>query len=580
MRKFFICTFTLLLIIAVSGQSNFVQLKNDIENKVIYAKYREALTQINTVRANFPKQQQTELDVLKVECLNNLNLNDEALALSQNILVRKGLSPELKLRTHLERALIFENGLNQLNCRKELDAAEEIFNKNPKLKANYYTYFLIRKGSYFRVFGDYKLALRLAVQAEEYAESVNDQKNGAALNMFLGFANYTDRDKVLPYFEKALRLYKSYDHYNGTAAMYNNISDFLLKDGEVSIAKKYNDSAVALEPKVEIFYVIANIYLLKSRIEERENHYEKALESYKVATEWMDKESEAQRMTKVQELDLMYNYETDQLREQKLTGSMRNTRKWNSLLIVSTLLLIFSMVILLYFFKVVSKSKERIRIQNESISEKNSALKKNVDDKEFLVRELNHRVKNNLSVILSLIGFQRDECQSEQYKWKFEQLYTRVNAIALAHHLFSYNINNFDNSTVDIREYSRKIIEPHKASSNFPLTVEMDVDDFRMPVDQGLSYGLLLNELLTNSLKHAIPPQSQILKISLSVKERKGIAEIEYQDNGSIFGKKAPNKSLGTLIIDAMVDQLGGKCERLHSLYRVRFSVDGKPLPK
>lgn len=104
------------------------------------------------------------------------------------------------------------------------------------------------------------------------------------------------------------------------------------------------------------------------------------------------------------------------------------------------------------------------------------------------------------------------------------------------------------------------------------------MDPLNLPVDQALSYGLLLNELLTNSLKHAVPPEDQILKISLRVKIRNGIADVEYQDNGRIFGKKAPNKSLGHVIIDAMVEQLGGKCERRHSLYRVQFSVDGKAL--
>jgi len=578
MRKFFICTITLLLCLSVSGQSNFSQLKKTVETEALYANHREALRLINSNRAKLSMEQQTELDVLKLECLNALGLHEESFALSQTILVRPRLTPEQEVRIRMQRALVYETGLNQLNCRRELQDAEEIFLKNSDLKTSFFPYFLMRKSSYFRTFGDDKLALKLDMQAEQYAESVTDRKNGAALNMFLGFENYSDPDTALPYFLKAVRLYKSYRHHNGVANMYNKLSNFYLKSGEISTAKQYNDSAVALGSKVESFDTMSEIYRLKSRIEEKQKKYGESLQSYKVAALWTDRENEAQRLTKVQERDLMYHYETNQLRAQKLTLSVRNTRKWNSFLVVGTLLLVFSMLILLYFFKLVSKSKERIRIQNESISDKNAALEKNVQEKEFLVRELNHRVKNNLSVILSLIGFERDECESEQYKRKFEHLHTRVKTISLAHHLFSYNINNFDNSTIEIREYSGKIIEPHKAGCNFPLIVETDIDPFNLPVDQALSYGLLLNELLTNSLKHAVPPEDQILKISLRVKVRNGIAEVEYQDNGRAFGKKAPNKSLGRLIIDAMVEQLGGKCERRHSLYRVQFSVDGKPL--
>lgn len=571
MTKIYLC-FLLFLSLTVPAQDSFGALKDKIEQEILYSQYRQALDLINNRPDDLLKAQQAELDVLKVRCLNNLDLIDEAFALSQNILSQKDLPPVLRMRTHMQRALIYEIGLNKSSCKKELDIAEAILNKNPSLKPSYYTYFLIRKASFYRQFGDHKKALQVAVQAEKYAEKVNDQKNGAALNMFMAYASYDEPEKALNHFGKAIQIYKNHRNYSGTAEMFNNVSRFYFDRNQTDLARKYVDSAIALESNVEISYIIADSYRLKSQIAERQNRFEEALADFKTAFEWTEKETLEQRDTKVQELDLMYDFEADKLREQEMSSSIKSTKRWNSMLAICTILLVFFMLVLLRVVMLLSRSKARIKVQNASISEKNAVLKKNVEEKEFLVRELNHRVKNNLAVILSLVGFQRDETEIQVYKRKFEQLYSRINTIKLAHHLFSYNVDNFDRRSVEINAYSDKIIELHKAGATQPLLVETQVDEFHLPVDLALSYGLLLNELLTNTLKHAVPDEGNTLEIVLKVQQIDGTAEVEYSDNGKQFVKNgSDSSSLGKFIIDAMVEQLGGKCDRNQSRYKIIF---------
>lgn len=574
MLKSYACFFLLSLITVVRAHDNFSVLKSEVEKKVLYSQYREALNLTNKHRDDYPNHQQTELDVLKLECLNKLNLVDEAFALSQNILSENRLSPELKLRTHLQRALIYELGLNLSSCKKEVDLAEQILNQNPKLKPENYTYFLIRKASFYNQSGDKQKAMQFAMYADTFAENNKDQKNGAMLNMLLGHAWSKEPEKALSYFEKAVRLFKNHNNHGGAAGMYNIISRFYLERNEIELARKYVDSAVAKQSRTEIYHIVADSYQIRSIINERQNNYPQALKDFKTAMEWTEKDNKAHRDTKVQELDLMYDFETNKLHEKEMASSIKSTKRWNTMLAFCTILLVIFMIVLLRVVRLLSRSKARIKVQNQSISEKNAVLKKNIDEKEFLVRELNHRVKNNLAVILSLVGFQRDETRDVVYKNKFEQLYARINTIALAHQLFTYNVDNFDHTSVEVTQYSGKIIDLHKAGSTQALQVMTEFDEFQMPVDQGLSYGLLLNELLTNSMKHAVPSDGEMLKIFLKVQLKDHNAEVEYSDNGRLFTTKDRQSSLGTFIIDAMIEQLRGNCKREGSHYTITFPLD------
>lgn len=313
---------------------------------------------------------------------------------------------------------------------------------------------------------------------------------------------------------------------------------------------------------------------------ERDKIYIASVANRKIPSEYSAAVKTGQSETNAREDDLLYTSEKINLREKELEDIMITAKRWNSLLFVLSSLLVIFVLLLLYSLRLLSKNKKKIELQKQSIFAKNAVLKRNVQEKEFLVRELNHRVKNNLAVILSLVGFQKDETHDPLYKHKFEQLYSRINTISLGHNLFSYHVNSFDKSTVEIKAYSQKIFESHKAGFPSELKIETDLQQVHLPVDKGLSYGLLLNELLTNSLKHAVPAEGQPLKISLIIKENNGTAEMRYCDNGLFFGNSDDSNSLGHFIIDAMVQQLDGSFEREQSCYHIVFSLAVQASPE
>lgn len=228
-------------------------------------------------------------------------------------------------------------------------------------------------------------------------------------------------------------------------------------------------------------------------------------------------------------------------------------------------------MVLIGFIWFILKSKKRIEVQKKEISDNNNALQRNLEEKQFLVQELNHRVKNNLAVILSLIDFQKDQADSSEYKNRFEDLHQRIKTIMIAHELYSYSVNHNDNALIEVESYTNRIFETHQNSSQRVIDYKIDIENSALKVDKALPFGLILNELITNSIKHA-KTESLILDLKLNLIDDK--IELSYSDNGTNFDFENKKDSLGLLIIEGMVKQLKGNYTRDNANYKITFPND------
>lgn len=567
-------SFLLLLIGSVLfGQTKFTEQKKHIEEKMQNSDYKSVIEMINSIRHQLTDTEKNDLDVIKLDALVNLELHDEAFLLSQELLSKKTLTPEQKVNTHIQRELIFEIHNKPKKCKEELDKAEEIFNKYPEIKPKNYTNFLIRKSSYFRVNNYREIAFKIAKEAEKYAYQVGDKKYISVIELIIGFG-YRDKDpkKMLFHLEKALYEYQKIKNYNGVLAVYNNIGNYYLKEKEYSKAKIYIDSGTAISSKSVIDYLKSEHFMLKSKIFENLKMPDSALHYYKIYAEWTQKAITEGKDIKISELNNQFLLETEKLQKKQLEANIKAEKNRNLTLTMFTIILGVLLVTLAILYWILKKRNAKIERQRQNIAEQNKALAKNLDQKQFLVKELNHRVKNNLSVILSLIDFQKDETENESDKNKFDRLHQRINTILLAHELYSYNINQNDTSRIEMKDYTNKIFEAHKASFDQELQYTNNTENHLMQVDKALPIGLMLNELITNSLKHA-KTDNEILKLFFKIKKIDKKIEIEYYDNGTEF-KKVNKNSLGIFIIEGMIKQLGGSYERIKSHYKISFPYE------
>lgn len=545
------------------GQESYQSLERNLDNKIRSSNYSSALELINKNREHYNNSEKVNFDVSKVKILTELGLYDEAFKLSQNLIDSK-LTPEQQLKIHIERELIFEINGDDKACKKEIDKAEQLLIKHPQLKPENYTHFLIRKSSYYRVNGHREIAFKIANEAKKYALLVNDQFYLPDVELILGLGNRSNPEKRLEHFQRALYLYKKLNHNEAINSMYNNIAVFYTSQKDYKTANIYADSAIANSSRSNVLNYKGDIFQQKSEIMEKLGQSDSALHYYKIASDFYQKYNNEQRDLKVKELGIQYDFEKEQSEKKQLQKNINNTRKLNITLFISIL-------VLSLFLWLILKNKKKIEVQKQKISENNDALKLNLEEKQFLVQELNHRVKNNLAVTLSLINLQKDQAENTDYKHRFEDLHQRIKTIMMAHELYSYNVNHNDNALIEVHDYISKIFEAQHQSSNRNFIYNIDIKSISLKVDKALPFGLIINELITNSIKHA-DSESLILDLTLNLINEN--IEVNYSDNGTVFNFDPEKESLGIFIIEGMIKQLRGTYTRENSNYKITFHND------
>ena len=175
--------------------------------------------------------------------------------------------------------------------------------------------------------------------------------------------------------------------------------------------------------------------------------------------------------------------------------------------------------------------KMRLEETQKDIMRSQEALRRALKEREVLLQEVHHRVKNNLQVISSLINMQVRVLDDGASRDALAQCQMRVEAIALIHEKL-YQSKDF--ARVPFSEYAKSLADNvFRASGASAATValEFSTQDVALPVDKAIPCGLILNELITNALKHAFRDgRSGTIRVSLARIE--GRVELEVSDDG------------------------------------------------
>jgi len=202
----------------------------------------------------------------------------------------------------------------------------------------------------------------------------------------------------------------------------------------------------------------------------------------------------------------------------------------------------------------------RIFSQNKLITAQKAELTAALDDKTVLLKEIHHRVKNNLQVISSLLGLQSRYVDDTVAQDVLKVSKSRVQSMALLHQkLYS----NKDLKTVNVKLYFEDLIanlmSTYQIDDN-KVKFEMGVQDLLLDIDTIVPIGLITNELLSNALKHAFTDQNQG-QISVSLRDVDGMHRLIVRDNGKgLPFDTLPQKadSLGLQLIKSFTEKLDG----------------------
>jgi len=218
-----------------------------------------------------------------------------------------------------------------------------------------------------------------------------------------------------------------------------------------------------------------------------------------------------------------------------------------------------------YLQKIQFQGVSAIHINIIDISEQKkneSLLESSLAEKEILLKEIHHRVKNNLQIISSLLVLQEQYVKDERILHIFKDFQNRIKVMALIHQAL-YNSENLNKIYLSkyIKNLVNNLFKAYSANSK-QIKLQLNIEDIDFSLDKAIACGLIINELVSNSLKHAFS-KNDIGKIIVTLKKTiNNRILLDVYDNGKGFAKDVDYKNsdtMGLKLISTMTKQMDGK---------------------
>lgn len=376
------------------------------------------------------------------------------------------------------------------------------------------------------------------------------------------YSNLNQSEKAISYFEKALQLNietgntdeisvqkinllneeSKLKHYAKVIDMGNQLlselegSDFQTRLSEIYInmAKAY--SGIGKYKESNGFYQKH----LSARENELIKEYSNQLETLEARYKTTQKEAEIIKIKQQQKQEIIRKKAAEQQRNKLVFV----------LVIVGVLLIV--VVVFAYRFSI---AKKRVEEQSVLLTTNNVQLASLIKDKEFLFKELHHRVKNNFQLVVSFLHLQEKYAVDLSVESFIRQSEVKLNAMAMVHEML---YKEHTNELIDIKAYLHNLAE-YIVETMSTIDVELTVEGSTclLPIDKAIPIGLVANEILFNSIKHT---EQEELEISIRIQHFGDHLLIEMSDNGNGFHPEFnpyTSNTLGIKAIHLLMRQIG-----------------------
>ena len=196
---------------------------------------------------------------------------------------------------------------------------------------------------------------------------------------------------------------------------------------------------------------------------------------------------------------------------------------------------------------------------------KEEQIKSSLIEKEILLKEIHHRVKNNMQIVSSLLSLQAGYLNDNKLQEIFNESRNRIKALALIH---EYLYKSKELTKIDFAYYVNDLVQNLFLSYRVNLIkykLMMSLDDIDFDIDTSINLGIIINELVSNSIKHAFNPDinsENVIKVML--KEENNLIKMIISDNGKGFEDKInlnETNSLGLQLVNTLINQLEGSLD-------------------
>lgn len=462
-----------------------------------------------------------------------------------------------------------------------------------------------RIGETYAITNEYELAEEYFVKALEGFRELGEEANEHTMLLNMGgfYREKGEPDKALPYIKEALAYFEStgtiheiargYYNLGGVYLDKNNLDESeeayiickvyfdslghtmrsvgcLLNLSEIAFRKGNNARAVSLAEEARKLSAgigttnqEANALFKLYTFAKARNQYSEALgyhESYKAL---QDSINLAESKKAIAELDKKYQTERRdrEVAELSATNAMnelalKKQRNRQNVQTAITALVLLSTVLLFFLYRNHKRS-------NLALQEKNAIIQTSLTDKEVLLKEIHHRVKNNLQFISSLLNLQARHVADPNTLAMLTEGKNRINSMAILHQKL-YQEDNLKG--VNMKDYIENLLESLEHSLKVDATridVVAQIDPMVLDIDTATPIGLVLNELITNAFKYAFPGEANG-RVLVRLREENNHLMLQVKDNGVGLPAgfdSSTSKSFGMELVQSLAQKLKARVD-------------------
>ncbi len=376
---------------------------------------------------------------------------------------------------------------------------------------------LSNKGDLLIKMKSYNDAFKILVKSKELKEEGEAPPiivAGSELNLGIAQTHLKKYPEALASFNSALNTYLKSNHQSGISYVYVNRG--LLYNNTKEYNKAINDCEKAKNIAIDIKNLELQLDACKclSEAYKKVGEFKKAFENQELFIIAKDSFINKKNIKQLTQLQMQYDFNKQQEQQKIEADKKEQERKLFLYLSVSSLII----VLLLGFFFIKNRKK-------------NILISQALQEKEILLKEIHHRVKNNLQVVSSLLSLQQRQTKDSVTQQALQEGRDRVKAMALIHQNL-YQDNNLVGVSIKpyIETLVNNLVYNYKVEDK-EIVVKTAIDDIKLDVDTIIPFGLIINELISNALKYAFEGKDSG-EISISLKLKEKVLNLTVSDNG------------------------------------------------
>lgn len=401
----------------------------------------------------------------------------------------------------------------------------------------------------------------LDVKTENDLVKANFLKGIIAGNLGKCYVDLKDFDKAIPYLKTSLETINEYRMGAYSPQLIENV--LYLADAELQ-TNNLNDALLLLEK--DFSYVEAEHILKRNRLfaayYDKKQDFEAASFYYKKNIRTRDSIAANEKIVTGEQLETLVQSELEsskaELKESREDLAIKSS-EMEALDVKITAVFISLIFTLLGFAGLVYAYLRSIKAQRIIVKQK-YIIEAALVEKDSLLKEIHHRVKNNLQMVSSLLSLQTKNTRSKAAIEALEEGKSRVKAMALIHQKL---YQNDDLSVIEMQGYIESLVNSIQSvykKGGHKINITIDAENVELDIDRAIPFGLILNELVSNSFKYGFPNDDEDGSINIHIRKNNGQQGFfEYTDNGIGLPENMEDRtdaSMGIRLMNRLVNQL------------------------